>query len=313
MSRRRRSTSRTSSSSPFTTQILRARTAPSFGVAPGDPPPGGQIPAPRRERQEERSSTASGAPEPPAHEPGEGARRPGHRAPPATASSIASENPLFSAVNLERAFLLSPPRSGDAPSPVATNGDAASGFFAIHFFFLARGNVGVAPVSLPALAACFCQRAISTKMRLCAVSASGRSARIVKRVAKAAVTDPVLLSSHSLPTAVANAGKHERDIMRQTRHRSPVMARRYIRGCSSSTTTQPKASAYERAFFTRSSTLAANAPRRRRSGSRSVTSPRARATGMLEPSHTACTSRTTLSDEDGHWLDNVEHRRMFSG
>jgi hypothetical protein len=34
---------------------------------------------------------------------------------------IASENPLFSSVNLGRAFSLSPPRSGDVPSPLATN------------------------------------------------------------------------------------------------------------------------------------------------------------------------------------------------
>jgi hypothetical protein len=47
-------------------------------------------------------------------------------------------------VNLERAFSLPPPRSGDVPSPLATNGDASSGFFAVRFFFLARGNVGVA-------------------------------------------------------------------------------------------------------------------------------------------------------------------------
>ena len=48
-------------------------------------------------------------------------------------------------MNLECAFSLSPPRSGDVPSPQATNGDASSGFFAVRFFFLARGNVGVAP------------------------------------------------------------------------------------------------------------------------------------------------------------------------
>ena len=42
-------------------------------------------------------------------------------------------------------MLLSPPRSGDVPSPLATNADASSGFFAVRFFFLARGNVGVAP------------------------------------------------------------------------------------------------------------------------------------------------------------------------
>ena len=36
-------------------------------------------------------------------------------------------------------------RSGDVLSPLATNGDAASGFFAVRFFFLVRGNLGVAP------------------------------------------------------------------------------------------------------------------------------------------------------------------------
>ena len=90
----------------------------------------------------------------------------GHNRPPATAMArqnvhqisgwpserrpprppIASENPLFSSVNLERASLLSPPRrSGDDASPLATNADASSGFFIVRFFFLARGTVGVAP------------------------------------------------------------------------------------------------------------------------------------------------------------------------
>ena len=48
---------------------------------------------------------------------------------------------------LRAAFSLSRPRSGNVPSPLATNGDASSGFFAIRFFFffLARGNVAVAP------------------------------------------------------------------------------------------------------------------------------------------------------------------------
>jgi hypothetical protein len=46
---------------------------------------------------------------------------------------------------LRTAFSLSPPtRSGDVPSPPATNGDASSGFFAVRFFFLARGNLAVA-------------------------------------------------------------------------------------------------------------------------------------------------------------------------
>ena len=55
---------------------------------------------------------------------------------PARPPRIASENPLFSSVILERAFSL---------SPLATNSDASSGFFAFRFCFLARGNVGVAP------------------------------------------------------------------------------------------------------------------------------------------------------------------------
>ena len=46
---------------------------------------------------------------------------------------------------LRAAFSLSRPRSGNVASPLATNGDAASGFFAVRFFFLARDNVGVAP------------------------------------------------------------------------------------------------------------------------------------------------------------------------
>lgn len=61
-------------------------------------------------------------------------------------------------------------------------------------------------------------------------------ARIVKRAAAAAGIDPEALSGHSLRagfiTAAAKAGKHERDIMRQSRHRSPVMLRRYIRGAT---------------------------------------------------------------------------------
>ena len=44
------------------------------------------------------------------------------------------------------AFSPSLPRSGNVPSPLTTNGDASSGVFAIRFFFfLARGNVAVAP------------------------------------------------------------------------------------------------------------------------------------------------------------------------
>jgi hypothetical protein len=43
------------------------------------------------------------------------------------------------------AFSLARPRSRDVPSALATRGDAASGFVGVVRFFLARGNVGVAP------------------------------------------------------------------------------------------------------------------------------------------------------------------------
>ena len=47
---------------------------------------------------------------------------------------------------LGTAFSLAPPtRSGDVLSPLATNADASSGFFAVRFFFLARGTLGAAP------------------------------------------------------------------------------------------------------------------------------------------------------------------------
>src|SRR4051812_35714309 len=45
---------------------------------------------------------------------------------------------------LPTALSLAPTRSGDVPSPRATNCEASSGFVAVRFFFLARGNVGVA-------------------------------------------------------------------------------------------------------------------------------------------------------------------------
>jgi hypothetical protein len=49
--------------------------------------------------------------------------------------------------SLGAAGSLARPRSGDVPSAVETNGDALSGFVGVvfRFFFLARGNVGVAP------------------------------------------------------------------------------------------------------------------------------------------------------------------------
>lgn len=63
---------------------------------------------------------------------------------------------------------------------------------------------------------------------------SGRDvARIVKIAAHNAGLDATRYSGHSLraglATAAAKAGKSERDIMRQTGHRSPMMVRRYIR------------------------------------------------------------------------------------
>jgi site-specific recombinase XerD len=58
-------------------------------------------------------------------------------------------------------------------------------------------------------------------------------ALIVQRVAEAAGLDPAQFAGHSLraglATSAAMTGAEERDIMRQTRHRSVVVARRYIR------------------------------------------------------------------------------------
>jgi integrase len=58
-------------------------------------------------------------------------------------------------------------------------------------------------------------------------------ARIVQRSAQAAGLDPALYAGHSLraglATSAAMAGAEERDIMRQTRHKSVAVARRYIR------------------------------------------------------------------------------------
>ena len=57
-------------------------------------------------------------------------------------------------------------------------------------------------------------------------------ARIVKKACLACGFDPTLYAGHSLrrgfATTAARAGKTERDIMRQTRHRSPMMVREYI-------------------------------------------------------------------------------------
>lgn len=58
-------------------------------------------------------------------------------------------------------------------------------------------------------------------------------ALIVKRRAETAGLDPERFSGHSLraglATSAAAAGAEERDIQRQTRHRSIVVLRRYIR------------------------------------------------------------------------------------
>ena len=58
-------------------------------------------------------------------------------------------------------------------------------------------------------------------------------ALIVKRAAVAVGLDPAPFAGHSrragLATAAARAGVAERDIMRQTGHRSVEMVRRYIR------------------------------------------------------------------------------------
>ncbi len=58
-------------------------------------------------------------------------------------------------------------------------------------------------------------------------------ARIVKRAAERAGLDPARYAGHSLraglATSAAIAGAEERDIMRQTRHQSVTVARRYIR------------------------------------------------------------------------------------
>ena len=58
-------------------------------------------------------------------------------------------------------------------------------------------------------------------------------ALIVQRTAEAAGLDPARFAGHSLraglATSAAMAGAEERDIMRQTRHTSVAVARRYIR------------------------------------------------------------------------------------
>ena len=60
-------------------------------------------------------------------------------------SGFTTPSPRLVRGPLRTALSLSP-RSGNVPSPLAANGDGdtSSGFFAVRFFFLARGNVGVA-------------------------------------------------------------------------------------------------------------------------------------------------------------------------
>lgn len=62
---------------------------------------------------------------------------------------------------------------------------------------------------------------------------SGAVARLVKKAASRAGLDPALYSGHSLragfATQAARAGKHERSIMRHTRHKSERVLREYIR------------------------------------------------------------------------------------
>lgn len=62
---------------------------------------------------------------------------------------------------------------------------------------------------------------------------SGAVAKLVKRAASRAGLDPGLYSGHSLragfATQAARAGKHERAIMRHTRHKSERVLREYIR------------------------------------------------------------------------------------
>jgi integrase len=70
------------------------------------------------------------------------------------------------------------------------------------------------------------------KMMPCGITAQV-IADVVKRSAERAGIDAAGLSAHSLrsglATAAAHAGCAERDIMRQTRHRSSSMVRKYIR------------------------------------------------------------------------------------
>lgn len=80
-------------------------------------------------------------------------------------------------------------------------------------------------------------RAVNRHGRVAAARLSNRSvANIVKAAAERAGLDPGAYAGHSLraglATAAAKAGKSERAIMRQTRHTSERMVRRYIREAS---------------------------------------------------------------------------------
>lgn len=77
-------------------------------------------------------------------------------------------------------------------------------------------------------------RAVDRVQRVRPTRLSDRDvARIVKRTAQLAGFDPALYAGHSLraglATSAAAAGVEERQIMAQTRHRSVIVARRYIR------------------------------------------------------------------------------------
>lgn len=78
-------------------------------------------------------------------------------------------------------------------------------------------------------------RPVDRHGRLGASRLSDRAvALVVKRCAERAGLDPARFAGHSLRagliTSAAEAGVHERDIMRQSRHRSLPVMRRYIRG-----------------------------------------------------------------------------------
>lgn len=75
-------------------------------------------------------------------------------------------------------------------------------------------------------------RAVTQRGKIGARLSDKDVARIIKRACVAAELNPKSFSGHSLRrgfvTTAARAGKLERDIMRQTRHKSVVMVREYI-------------------------------------------------------------------------------------